>query len=279
LLNGSLLERTEVAKDPLWPISTSYVPRYFEGLYPVALLPMETVRQGAEKIAGDLGCKAAENRIIVADAQSDSDIEAIAEAAASLAVPFIPVDPGPFTAAYIYHTLTPGRRKSVLAVIGSTSNVTAEQLEYLDGKLDVRFFRFGPGQETERALRDVKAFMGNLQRGRTDCLVLQPAGPVFHGREEEVVRQLAEVAAAALDVLGEDLCGIVLSGGDTAMSFLDRLGAAFLEPVAELAPLMMGGRIRGTPRDGLKVVTKGGLVGGRDGLYKALQWLRQEDVE
>jgi uncharacterized protein YgbK (DUF1537 family) len=82
-----------------------------------------------------------------------------------------------------------------------------------------------------------------------------------------------------MQALGEDLCGLILSGGDTAMSFLDRLGARFLEPVAELAPLMMGGRIRGTSRDGLKVVTKGGLVGGRDGLYKALQWLRQEESE
>ncbi|MGC9373214.1 MAG: four-carbon acid sugar kinase family protein [Thermovirgaceae bacterium] len=279
LLNGSLLERTEVAKDPVWPISASYVPRYFEGLYPVARLPMETVRLGAGKIAGDLGRKAAENRIIVADAQSDSDIEAIAEAAASLAVTFIPVDPGPFTAAYVYHTLAPGKRKTALAVIGSTSGVTCEQLEYLGGKLNVSRFRFAPGRDTGEVVTDAAAFVARLQREKTDCLVLQPEGPVLQGREDEVVNRLAEVGLSVMQELGGDLCGLILSGGDTAMSFLDLLGADFLEPVAELAPLMMGGRIRGTASDGLKVVTKGGLVGGRDGLYKALQWLRQEESE
>jgi uncharacterized protein YgbK (DUF1537 family) len=34
LLGGSLLERTEVARDPLWPVSSSYVPGYFTGTLP-----------------------------------------------------------------------------------------------------------------------------------------------------------------------------------------------------------------------------------------------------
>lgn len=279
LLNGFLLERTEVANDPVWPISTSYVPKYFEGPHPVSRVGMETVKGGVKEIAGELERKASKSRIIIADAQSDSDIEAIAEAAASLAVTFIPVDPGPFTAAYAYHTLAPGKRKTALAVIGSTSSVTGDQLEYLGGKLNVSRFSFDPGQDTGEVVTDVAAFVARLQREKSDCLVLQPEGPVLHGREGEVVNRLAEVGLSAMQALGEDLCGLILSGGDTAMSFLDRLGARFLEPVAELAPLMMGGRIRGTSCDGLKVVTKGGLVGGRDGLYKALQWLRQEESE
>ncbi|MFP4482378.1 MAG: four-carbon acid sugar kinase family protein [Thermovirgaceae bacterium] len=279
LLNGSLLERTEVANDPVWPISTSYVPRYFEGSFPVSRISIETIKGGMAEIAGDLGQKAEESRVIIADAQSDSDIEAIAEAAATLAVSFIPVDPGPFTAAYLYHTLAPGQRKMALALIGSTSNVTREQLGYLGGKLNVSPYRFAPGQDTAVVMQDCRAFLGQMQREKTDCLVIQPEGPVLHGREEEVVRQIAEVGAIVMQALDGNLCGLILSGGDTAMSVLDRLGADFLEPVAELAPLMMGGRIKGTSRDGLKVVTKGGLIGGRDGLYKALQWLRQEDAE
>lgn len=279
LLNGSLLERTEVAKDPIWPISTSYVPKHFEGSFPVSRLPMEAVKDGVEVVARELRRKAAESRIIIADAQIDSDIEVIAEAAASLPVCFIPVDPGPFTAAYIYHALSPGQMKTALAIIGSTSNVTREQLEYLREKLQVAVFRFETGQFTEAVIEDCKAFVGKLQRETTDCLVLQPDGPVLHGREEDVMKQLALVGVSAMQALGGDLSGLVLSGGDTAMCFLERIGANYLEPVAELAPLMMGGRIKGTACDGVKVVTKGGLIGGRDGLYKALQWLRQEGTE
>jgi uncharacterized protein YgbK (DUF1537 family) len=74
-----------------------------------------------------------------------------------------------------------------------------------------------------------------------------------------------------------DIIAVRSQGGDTAMEFLHRLGVDFIEPVVELAPLMMGGRIKVTFRDALKVVTKGGLIGGLDGLYRALQWLRLED--
>jgi uncharacterized protein YgbK (DUF1537 family) len=81
-----------------------------------------------------------------------------------------------------------------------------------------------------------------------------------------------------LGALEGELSGLILSGGDTAMEFLHRLGVDFIEPVVELAPLMMGGRIKGTRRDALKVVTKGGLIGDLDGLYRALQWLRLEDA-
>jgi len=279
LLHGSLLERTEVAKDPVWPISTSYVPEYFQGKYSLSLLPIEPVEKGVAQTVKVLAKKAAGSRIIIADAQTGADIEVIAEAAASLEIPFIPVDPGPFTAAYVYHTLVPEHKKTALAIIGSTSNVTKQQLEYLEGKLEVAFFRYDAGEETVTLLKRCEDFMAGLQKEAVDLVVIQPGGPILKGREEELARQLALLSVAALSSLEGDLSGLILSGGDTAMEFLDRLDADFIEPVVELAPLMMGGRIKGTSHDALKVVTKGGLVGGLDGLYRALQWLRLEDEE
>jgi len=279
LMHGSLLERTEVAKDPIWPISTSYVPNYFQGKYPLSLLPIEPVEKGVAQTVKVLAKKAAGSRIIIADAQTGADIEVIAEAAASLEIPFIPVDPGPFTAAYVYHTLVPEHKKTALAIIGSTSNVTKQQLEYLEGKIEVAFFRYDAGEETVTLLKRCEDFMAGLQKEAVDLVVIQPGGPILKGREEELARQLALLSVAALSSLEGDLSGLILSGGDTAMEFLDRLDADFIEPVVELAPLMMGGRIKGTSHDALKVVTKGGLVGGLDGLYRALQWLRLEDEE
>jgi len=279
LLHGSLLERTEVAKDPIWPISTSYVPNYFQGKYPLSLLPIETVEKGVAQTVKILAKKAAGSRIIIADAETDADIEVIAEAAASLDIPFIPVDPGPFTAAYVYHKLVSEHKKKALAIIGSTSNVTKQQLEYLEGKLEVAFFRYDAGEETAALLKRCEDFLEGLQKEAVDLVVIQPSGPILKGREDELARQLALLSVVALSSLEGDLSGLILSGGDTAMEFLDRLDADFIEPVVELAPLMMGGRIKGTSHDALKVVTKGGLVGGLDGLYRALQWLRLEDEE
>ncbi|MCF7934718.1 MAG: hypothetical protein K9L28_00030 [Synergistales bacterium] len=279
LLNGSLLERTEVAADPLWPISTSYVPHYFQGRYPLSMLPMEVVRTGTGGIAKALSGMAGTHRIIIADAQNDADIEAIAGAAASLRTAFIPVDPGPFTAAYISRMSSPRRAKTALAVVGSTSAVTRNQLDYLAGRLNVLFYRFSTDLPVETSREECRRFVEDLDRNAADLLVIQPEGPVVRGREEATVRRLSQAGVSAMETLRRDLAGVILSGGDTAMGVFSQLGADFIAPVTELAPLMMGGRIKGTEYNTLKVVTKGGLVGGEDGLYRALQWIRQEDSE
>lgn len=272
LLNGSLLERTEVARDPLWPVSTSFLPSYFGG-FSVGMLGMEIVRRGEAATVAELRRLISDGaRILVADALTENDVEALAAAAFSLKKEVIPVDPGPFTAALLSRRLSRGTQGTVLAIIGSTSEKTRKQLAWLDGKLPAEEFRFSPSEPPEEAFLRLRNILESERP--LPFLTLRPESGVEKGLEERTARRLASLGREALAVLGSRVRGILLSGGDTAAMFFEEAGATSLLPEAEIQPLMMGGRILDGAFAGLKVVTKGGLIGEEDAVYKAILWLR-----
>lgn len=272
LLNGSLLERTEVARDPLWPVSTSFLPSYFCG-FSVAMLGMEIVRKGEQATSNALSRLLSDGaRIIVADAITENDIETLAAAALAVKEEIIPVDPGPFTAALLSRRLSRGTPETVLAIIGSTSEKTRKQLAWLDGKIPAEVFAFSPSEPTEEVFTRLRDFLGADRP--LPFLTLRPDPRVEKGSEERTARLLAALGREALTVLGGRVRGILLSGGDTAAMFFEEAGATALLPEAEIQPLMMGGRILDGAFAGLKTVTKGGLIGEEDAVYKAILWLR-----
>jgi len=276
LLGGSLLERTEVARDPLWPVSSSYVPGYFSGTLPCGLIAMGTVKLGPGPVTEALAALLSDGtRVVVADAMTAEDIETLAEAAASVEGEIIPVDPGPFTAAFLGRKL-PGRNAgTALAVIGSTSEKTARQIAWTEGKLRCARFTLLPGERTGDALPRLRAFLGNVPE-KAEFLLVRPSPEIVRGSETATAAVLAELGREALRILGRKICGILLSGGDTAAMFFEGSGTASLAPGEEIQPLMMGGQILDGEFAGLAAVTKGGLIGEEDGIYRAVQWLRKE---
>jgi uncharacterized protein YgbK (DUF1537 family) len=184
----------------------------------------------------------------------------------------IPVDPGPFTAALLSRRLSRGTQGTVLAIIGSTSEKTRKQLAWLDGKLPAEEFRFSPSEPPEEAFLRLRNILESERP--LPFLTLRPESGVEKGLEERTARRLASLGREALAVLGSRVRGILLSGGDTAAMFFEEAGATSLLPEAEIQPLMMGGRILDGAFAGLKVVTKGGLIGEEDAVYKAILWLR-----
>ena len=272
LLNGSLLERTEVARDPLWPISTSFVPSYFKGLS-VARISMESVQKGQDELAWELERLVSEGaRVVVADAMTDNDIEILASAAFAVEERIIPVDPGPFSAALLSRYLARGVPGAVVAVIGSTSEKTRKQLAWLEGKIPTKEFAFSPSETPEEAASRLRGFLA--ESVAVPFILLRPDSRIERGSEEQTARTLASLGKTALTVLGERVRGILLSGGDTAAMFFEEAEATALLPETEIQPLMMGGKILDGAFAGLKTVTKGGLIGEEDAIYKAALWLR-----
>ncbi|MBL3539912.1 four-carbon acid sugar kinase family protein [Aminivibrio sp.] len=276
LLGGSLLERTEVARDPMWPVSSSYVPGYFSGRFSCGLIAMETVKLGPEAVAEALSALVSDRvSVAAADAMTAEDIEILAEGAVSVAAEIIPVDPGPFTAAFLGRKL-PGRNAgTVLAIIGSTSEKTARQIAWTEGKLRCARFTLLPGERTADALPRLRAFLADLP-DNADFLLIRPSPEIVRGSENTTAAVLADLGREAFRLLGRKICGILLSGGDTAAMFFEGSGAASLAPGEEIQPLMMGGRILDGEFAGLSAVTKGGLIGEEDGVYRAVQWLKKE---
>lgn len=69
--------------------------------------------------------------------------------------------------------------------------------------------------------------------------------------------------------------GLYLSGGATARAVLDRLGARAVAVDGEVLPLAATGRILGGPHAGLRIVTKGGMIGGEDAIVQCLAALHE----
>lgn len=276
LLGGSLLERTEVARDPLSPVSSSYVPGYFSDAFKTALIPMEIVKKGPESVAETLSRLLKEGtRVIVADSMTDSDVETVAEGAASLDCEFIPVDPGPFTAAYISRKLPKRMRALALAIIGSVSEKTARQIAWTEDKLKKVMFTFDWNESMMITDKKLEEFLGQIPED-CDYILLRPPFRMEHGAEEAIATYLAAMGRQIIRDPRANICGILLSGGDTAAIFFEDAGATRLDPHDEIQPLIMGGRILNGEFAGMAVVTKGGLIGEDDGIYRAVQWLRKE---
>lgn len=267
LLKGNLLERTEVASDPIWPISTSYVPDYFKGVYPVDSLRPCDLYLEPDVLVNRMAGLARDNRVITADAQTDGDIELLAIAAARSGVNFVPVDPSPFTAAYVYHSIHRERQKPVMAVIGSTSEKTRKQILYLKNKLRVCSVEAG---NYEEGICEV------FDEGRHDVLLITPPREFIPGREDEMASSMARTALLWLDDEASSFSGIILSGGDTAVQFFESFSVRLVSSEEEIVPLMIGTVVEDGLLKGLRAVTKGGLVGDDDALYRAVNWLRKK---
>ncbi|NZA37011.1 four-carbon acid sugar kinase family protein [Eubacterium callanderi] len=102
LIEGNLLERTGVSRDPKCPVTLSSVQAILEKQtrYPVGTVGMDIVSRGAEAIQEEAEALIRQGvRIISFDAVAGEDITAIAQAGTALGCPFITVDPGPLTLA------------------------------------------------------------------------------------------------------------------------------------------------------------------------------------
>ncbi len=104
------------------------------------------------------------------------------------------------------------------------------------------------------ALRDA------VRDGRDVLLHLPPCG-----MDAEKIRAFAR--AAPLSSFG----GMVLTGGDTALRFLDAMGAHTLEVRAERMPGIPVSLVRGGIAEGMRVVTKSGAFGAEDALVRCAE--------
>ena len=85
-----------------------------------------------------------------------------------------------------------------------------------------------------------------------------------NGVSEFTSTQISRTASDILDRVS--ISGLFLSGGDTAIHFLDQVGVDASEIISELTvgiPMM---RLAGGRFDGLKVITKAGAFGSIDAL-------------
>jgi D-threonate/D-erythronate kinase len=276
-LHGVPIADSVVARDPFSPVTSSCVFAAFDAVdRTIAHIPLDLVRGGSDDLARALD--ATDAQVLVCDATTEADVEALAIAAARCAsegdVRWLPVDPGPFCAALatVLGTVPSGR--PVLGVSASMTELSRDQLVETERRLGARWIDVGDEPDPIRVAADLVA--------------LARAQPAMAGIRTRAPNRIDARIAARLPVLLGDavqralaatpFAGVYATGGDIAGAVCTALGADGLAVEAEVQPLVVAGRLVGGPHDGLPFAAKGGLVGNADAAVACALHLRMSST-
>lgn len=301
-VHGIPLNQTAAAQDPEHPICTSSPAQIFQMQTDLSLraIPLDTVRSPSSLLSQIKSCYEQHVRIILIEAVTLSDLDQIAEAVIKSEIPFVCVDPGPFTASVAKHltffqassprALPTPRGHKTLLVIGSVNAVTRQQVSYLSAHramtpvlLDVEQLLAGPSSAQKAVQHAVQAIL--RQSSNQDVLLLALSTSVHSRRLDfqaasaklgctprEVGQMVNQsIAQAAALIIGEsDQFGALFScGGDITAALMRQLKSNCMQVLGESLPLAVCVQLD----IGYYLLTKGGMVGGPDAIDLCVQYL------
>jgi len=240
-----------IGRDPFFPAATSDVIALLgAGATPAGRLDLDTVRAGCEKIAHVLEQQSGAN--VVADAETDADLAALAEAA--LAVPGVLTAGSAGLGRALSRALgwSPSTPATVpvgparLAVIGSLHPASRADLEAL-ARAGVAVVEVDGGGHA-----DPTPALGALERGRSAVL----ASTATPGDRRAIAAGLARVAAAILERARPDL--IAVTGGDTAYALIQALRPQRFDLLGAPADGLALGRVVVAAGREIALITKAG---------------------
>lgn len=301
LVNGMPLEKTEVAKDPTSPVTISRVTKIVEhqSKYNVEYIPLDKVLKGSDVIKDEILEKANnKSKIIVIDACTITDINEIAKACTESKLKFVAIDPGPFTAA-VANILSQKNeklktREKVLCGIGSASNLTREQINFLRLKYNPLIVKTNTidflnedkkDKEINRVINEIIDKENNYNLlvvtttiGESDVLDFSEIKDRYSLTKKECANLITDAIAIILyeviNKLGNKIGGVYTSGGDVTEDFCAKIEADGIDVKDEVIPLAIYGRIIGGVFNGKPIITKGGLVGTKDTLFACVNYLQ-----
>jgi uncharacterized protein YgbK (DUF1537 family) len=261
-VHGVPAHESAIGLDPDYPGATSDVVDILSrhSSLPVSLLPLKEVRGSQEELGRALRER---HGLVVADAETDGDLSALAHAALGHSGIILAGSAGlASAAARAWGHATPAppipAPGAWLIVAGSQHPTTRAQIRELEdsGVIGLRV-------EGSRAA-DLDRVIDAIRAGRPAFLA---SGDTLDGARDQVARRLAVAAGAVLSASTPSL--VVLSGGQTALAVMRALGAHHLEiDGAPAGGLALGRLIIADGRPPLPLLTKAGGFGS-PGLFAA----------
>lgn len=288
LFRGHRLENTELARDVRSPITTSYIPEILarDSRLRSAVLGIGSVIGDEEQLDAALAeLVAGRPDVIVADALTDSHILATARAALRVRpeANWVGIDPGPGSWAIIEAMGLVGqaRRKPLLALSGSATELTRRQLGHLMSQRSVDLVRpvHATGSRVPDVAATVAAVLAAIAESTKPIVLLasvlseKDLLPLTHEEATALPEALGRIAAGVLD--GAEVDGLYTTGGDITAATLEAIGGLGIEVSDEVVPLAVAGTVVGGPHSGLSIATKGGLVGDETTAIACLDVLAQ----
>lgn len=292
-LDGILIENTEVGKDILSPIQLSYIPSIIaaQSRRETAVISLDTVRKGETDLAKSLTGLAKQGKeIIIIDAESQNDLHLVAGALKFSGLSYLASGSAGFAAelpkaidvgSELYKGSAVKRDGGVLAVVGSANITSAQQVLIASQdpsvnliQLEVEKHILGPDNEDhlEKTCNEV---IKRLAKGFNVLLSVGNTRSGTGGMEESklILQSLAQIARVAVD--SNSVYGLVLTGGDTAVTVFQALGAVGLDVLEEVSPGIPIGCIIGGRANGMPVVTKAGGFGFDNALIGSIHRVRR----
>ena len=234
LVGGVPVADTPVADDPQFPAGASSVVEILRPQLDRALawIPIDQMRAGPEALAARL--RRLGGTAIVADAETDADLDALVDAA--LAVTPMPLLVG-----------AAGLARALAARLG----LLAERAE-LPSSSRWLIVAGSRHPATRRQVREARA---------AGLTVLATADRTVESRTD-VLARLIEQAVAALARERWDV--VIVTGGETAVALWAALGAERIDLLGAPAPGLALGHLRVPGREALPLVTKAGGFGTPD---------------
>jgi uncharacterized protein YgbK (DUF1537 family) len=297
-INNVLIEDTEIAADPESPVKESHIPTLIQSQSrsPVTLIDVSKVSEGVQRVADEVVTHLKQgSQIIVVDARSQGDLKVIAQALSALDQPLLICGSGGL-AEELPDAFGLGSEQGdrVAVIAGSVSNVTAQQIRWAETALNVKVIQIDMHRvfvgETERSLevsRGVEEVRDAFEAGRDVVVRFAESQRAFEAIREvgrrrgvadsEMRRHIGDVLGRIALAIVKDraLCGLVLTGGETAFNVYKALDVLEVEVEDEVVPGIPTVTIVGGPASGTQVVTKAGAFGDEDALVTAIEYLRK----
>jgi len=305
LLDGRLLEDTELARDVRSPVRTSDVESILTSGTGLScrLIDLSTILDGREAIR-EMLCQAISDRadVIIADALTPEHIDLVGQAVAEITeeiadpaggssahgiltrtglnnaqlLDWVSIDPGPGSLSLARALLPPRPYSTILGISGSATEVTRAQLAALAEDPRVAVIRTVLDREN---LPDIEATLARVRKaGSARAIIVATvldSGDLLDLTDDQsrlTTQRLGQIAAAVMESIA--VSGLYTTGGDVTAMVMRALGAEGLEVEKEIIPLAVGGRLAGGLADGLPIVTKGGLIGDAETAARCLDHLR-----
>ena len=207
------------------------------------------------------------------------------------------VDPGPLTMQFVYEMQVKEKREQkVLLVIGSVTATTKRQIAdllqkrrvfFVDMRVEEFFEKERREAETRRVVNKIcdavdaedVLLLTTTPLSDEGHLDLKATAKALGVTPEDVSRILSDtLAQAAGEILEKSgkLEGGYCSGGDITIALLEELDADGIEVRDEVLPLAVYGRILGGRLPKLRIVTKGGMIGGDDAIGLCLEKIAKD---
>lgn len=294
LLHGIPLSTTEIGKDPKSPVLETILPELLRQQTNtlVGHIGIADLSQGKNAIVTTIQRYLSEGRTIIScDAWLEEHCSLVAQAAMQVSNRILWAGSAGLAECLpqLFNWVEERDcQRPTLVIAGSVSSVTHGQIEQLlaDGYelVELAAANYLPWDKTQ-PLPCLQKTLSLLAKGKRVVLAsgynpqaieqAQAVGTSCGMSPLEVSNTIAQILGAmgAAILRQQEVTGVILTGGDTAVAVCRALGVASIQVMEEVTPAIPLGKMKTAEGKSLWVITKAGAFGNPDALVKASQKL------